>query len=129
MPDQAAPSTPARLMLVEDDLSMQSLLRTLLELEGFQVLVPSNQLEGELLATIVSEKPDVILLDVHLRDANGLDVLRKLRQVEGDAVPARHTRVIMTSGMDVSDQCLAAGADSFLLKPYMPTELIRKLKG
>ena len=114
-----------RVMLVEDDPSMQSLLRTLLELEGFQVSVPGNKPESELLATIRAEQPDVILLDVNLRDVSGIEVLRKLRSGE----EANHTRVIMTSGMDVRDESMNAGANDFLLKPYMPSELIRKLRG
>ena len=114
-----------KVMLVEDDPSMQSLLRTLLELEGFQVSVPDNKPESELLAAIRAEQPDVILLDVHLRDVSGIEVLRKLRN--GDE--ASKTRVIMTSGMDVRDESFQAGADDFLMKPYMPSELIRKLRG
>jgi len=35
----------------------------------------------------------------------------------------------MTSGMDVKERCLEAGADAFLLKPYMPDELMAKLRG
>lgn len=117
---------PKKLVLIEDDLSMRSLLRTLLELEGFQVIAPGDEGETALLTAIQAEDPAVILLDVHLRDANGLEVLRKLRQSEPTGTRAR---VVMTSGMDLSDQCLAAGADSFLLKPYMPADLIKHLKG
>jgi DNA-binding response OmpR family regulator len=114
-----------KIMLIEDDPSMQSLLRTLLDLEGFKVIAPSSSKnEDELLAIVRAEAPDVLLLDVHLKEMNGVDILKRLRQ---DSTTAA-TRVIMTSGMDVESQCMQAGADGFLLKPYMPSELIRRLR-
>ncbi len=116
----------SKVMLVEDDATMQAVLRTLLEIEGFQVaLAKARPKIEELVQSIHNEKPDVLLLDVHLHDISGFDVLQRIR---ADAAIAR-ARVIMTSGMDVKDRCMAAGADDFLLKPYMPDELMKKLHG
>lgn len=114
-------------MLVEDDPSMQAVLRTLLELEGFQVIQAADLLTADaLLAAIQTEQPDTILLDVHLRNSvSGIDLLRTLRGFPG--LPK--TRVVMTSGMAMEEECMAAGADDFLLKPFMPDELITKLRG
>lgn len=113
-----------KVMLVEDDATMQAVLRTLLEIEGFQVAQAQvRQHLDDLLQSIRDEKPDVLLLDVHLRDISGYDVIKRIRADAGIA----GSRVIMTSGMDVKDRCMAAGADDFLLKPYMPDELIGKL--
>lgn len=119
--------TEPKVMLVEDDPSMQAVLRTLLELEGFTVIQGGDLLTAEaLLAAIQTEQPDSILLDVHLRNSvNGIDLLRALRGIPG--LPK--TRVIMTSGMALEEECMAAGADDFLLKPFMPDELINKLRG
>lgn len=119
--------TDPKVMLVEDDPSMQAVLRTLLELEGFTVIQAGDVLTAEaLLATIQAEQPDAILLDVHLRsNVNGVDLLREMRGIPG--LPK--TRVVMTSGMAMEEQCMAAGADDFLLKPFMPDELIQKLRG
>lgn len=113
-------------MLVEDDASMRAVLRTLLEIEGYEVaLIPDRIALDGILQAIREAKPSVILLDVHLRDVSGFDVLQQLR-----AEPEIQTaRVIMSSGMDVRDRCLAAGADDFLMKPYMPDELLNKLHG
>jgi DNA-binding response OmpR family regulator len=116
----------SKVILVEDDASMQAVLRTLLEIEGFQVVTaPILQNQQELVRFIMDEKSDVILLDVYLRDSSGIDLLRELRKDRDFAA----TRVIMTSGMAVKERCLAAGADGFLLKPFMPDELIEKLRG
>lgn len=110
--------------LVEDDPTMLSALTTLLELEGFRVSVPSSVKQVEsIIQTAREAHPQTILLDVHLRDSSGFDVLRGLR-AEADLTG---TRIIMSSGMDIREQCIAAGADDFLLKPYMPDELIEKL--
>ncbi len=117
-------ATSNKIMLVEDDPTMQAVLRTLLEIEGFQVaqFVHPRDLD-DIVQSIRNASPDVILLDVHLRDISGYDVVQRIRQ---DAKMGK-MRVIMTSGMDVKDQCMAAGADDFLLKPYMPDELMKKL--
>lgn len=118
--------TSTKIMLVEDDVSMQAVLQTLLEIEGYQVIIaPVRRVKQELLAFIIDEKPDVMLLDVHLRELSGIELLEELRQ---DA-QFKNVRVVMTSGLDVQEKSLAAGADSFLLKPYMPEELLNKLKG
>jgi CheY-like chemotaxis protein len=115
-----------KVMLVEDDLTMQAVLRTLLEIEGFQVALSSarHQLD-DMVQSIRDANPDVILLDVHLRDFSGYDVVQRIRT----DTHLGNMRVIMTSGMDLKDQCMAAGADDFLLKPYMPDELMKKLHG
>lgn len=115
----------AKIMLVEDDLTMISLLSTLLQMEGFQIakLNKEENLE-QVMETIRNEKPDLALLDVHLRQFNGFDLLRQLRN---DPV-LRSLRVVMASGMDVRQQCLLNGANGFLLKPFMPDDLIRLIR-
>jgi len=65
-----------------------------------------------------------MLLDVHIREIDGLDIVRALRQ---DPLLAG-IRVLMTSGMELQDKCLAAGANAFIMKPYMPDELIQRLR-
>ena len=114
-----------KIMLVEDDPTMIAVLSTLLEIEGYQVIAPANKTLDDIIQSIRSNQPDLILLDVHLRDVSGYDVIKQVRSDPG----LTGTRVVMTSGMDVKEQCLEAGANTFLLKPYMPDELIEKLKG
>ncbi len=116
----------AKVMLVEDDFTMRSVLKTLLEIEGFQIVTTSGrEMEEELLSLIRQNQPDVVLLDVHLPNASSFNVMQEIR-----SDPAlQETRVVMTSGMDMKDESLRAGANSFLLKPYMPDELIQLLKG
>lgn len=112
----------ARVMVIDDDATMVSLLGMLLEMEGFDVVRrPSEQ---GVLESVRALKPDVVLMDVFLPGADGMDLLRQMR-ASADLASAV---VVMTSGMDLEDRCLAAGADAFLLKPYAPEQLISKLK-
>ncbi len=111
-----------KVMLVEDDPTMLGLLRRLMEIEGFEVVqVESGQ---DPLAEIANQNPDIVLLDVYLEGISGLDVIKSLR---ADPKLA-NTPVLMSSGMDYKDACLRAGADDFILKPYMPDELIHRVR-
>jgi two-component system alkaline phosphatase synthesis response regulator PhoP len=107
-----------RLLIVDDDMTMVRLLQTLLELDGFEVL-PATRPEG-LVEKVIQERPDLVLMDVYLSDQDGIELLRDIRTRPEVA----HIPIIMTSGMDVSDQCLEAGANGFVLKPYSPPDLI-----
>jgi DNA-binding response OmpR family regulator len=109
-------------MLIEDDVTMLSLLKTLLEIEGYQVL--QYQQNTDLVATLRRDLPDTIILDVHLQRQNGLDMLKVIR---GDEF-LKDTRVIMSSGKNLRLECLEAGADDFLLKPFMPEDLLKSIK-
>ena len=114
-----------KVLLIEDDHTMVILLRTLLSFEGFEVAQLDDDENLEIIMDVVRrEMPDAILLDVHLRQVNGLDLLRLIRQDKSlDA-----TGVIMSSGLDFHTRCLNDGADAFVQKPYMPEELIGKIR-
>jgi CheY-like chemotaxis protein len=75
----------------------------------------------------VDHLPDVILLDVHLPDMNGLDVLKRLRGDERTA----HIPVVAVSADATSRQrrtMLAAGADDYVSKPINVAELIKTIE-
>ena len=111
-----------KILLAEDDPTMVSLLLTLLKMEGFDVV--ALQPDDDIPAAVFKEKPDVLLLDVHLSHQSGLDILDVLR----NSVETADARVIMTSGADVKEECQRRGANGFLMKPYMPDDLIMILK-
>jgi len=113
---------PKTILLVEDDPTMRTLLQTFLKFEGFHVVLQNREDTVEQVReTIIQEKPSVILLDVFLHQFSGFDLLEMIRQDQ----EIQNTKVIMSSGADVRDRCLEEGADLFLLKPYMPEELIQ----
>lgn len=114
-----------KVLLIEDDSMMLSLLTTLLQMEGYEVV--SFQREeslNETLSRVREEQPSLVLLDIHLQKFNGLDLVRLMRQDEA----LKHTRVLMSSGTDLGPECLHAGADGFILKPYMPDTLIQEMR-
>jgi DNA-binding response OmpR family regulator len=106
------------LIVVDDDVTFSRLLTTVFEFEGYQVIVEPNP--GNVVPTVRQVKPTLVLMDVHAEHGDTLGVLRELRADEvSKTVP-----VVMTSGMDRSAECLNAGADAFILKPFRPDELI-----
>jgi DNA-binding response OmpR family regulator len=112
-----------KILLVEDDTTMLTLLQTLLQMEGFEVVLASEDELEKIISEIRQEKPTLAMIDVHLRYISGLEILKRIRQ----DVELKEICVLMSSGMDVGDKCLEEGADGFILKPYMPDELIKKI--
>lgn len=119
----ALPSRPApRLLLVEDDRALATMLREYLELQGFEVdPVTSGE---QALACIAHEPPDLIVLDVGLPGIDGFATLERIRQ-------ERFLPVIMlTARGEERDRIagLIAGADDYLPKPFNPLELAARIR-
>ena len=114
-----------KILLIEDDTTMLSLLSTFLEIEGFRT-TPLSGASGadEILRRMRSENPELILMDVHLPGVSGFDLVQSMRK---DGV-LKSTKVIMSSGMNLSIESQKAGANGFILKPYMPDELVKKIR-
>jgi CheY-like chemotaxis protein len=112
----------AKVLLAEDDASMLYLLKTLLTMEGYEVAV--LDVHGDFVAGVRAEDPDVMLMDVHLAGKSGIAMLQELRSQED----LKHTVIIMSSGMNLAHESRDAGATAFLLKPYMPDDLIRMIR-
>lgn len=113
---------PKRVMVLEDEPVLLDLLQDLLGIEGFEVVKPAKL--DNLVEEMRAEPPDALLIDVNLKGASGLDLLDKIR---ADA-QLKDKYVVMTSGMDYRRESLAHGANDFLMKPYMPDELVKLLK-
>jgi len=110
-------------IVVDDDKTFTGLLKTILELEGYQAVVVSNP--DDVVTTTHQVKPVLVLMDVHTGRGDTLGILRELKTDEAlKTVP-----VVMDSGMDRAEECLAAGADAFLLKPFRPSELLATVAG
>jgi CheY-like chemotaxis protein len=112
----------SKIMLAEDDPTMVTLLKTLLGMEGYEVV--ALNMDDDVFESVRSDRPDVLLLDVHLPNANGLDVLAQVRA----NAETQDLSVVMTSGLNLEFECIHSGANGFLLKPYMPDDLLNILK-
>jgi len=109
----------AKVMIVDDDQTTTSLLETLLELDGFEVVSVSRG--GDVISRAEEFHPDIFLMDYHLTDTEGVVVLREIRKHDTlQSIP-----VIIASGMNVEDEVMAAGANVFLVKPFEPGDLPR----
>ncbi len=107
----------AKVMIVDDDRTMTSLMQTLLELDGHDVVVVNRG--NDVISRAEQTRPDIIIMDYHLADTHGVDVLRDIRAHSTLST----TPVIIASGMDVSIEVMAAGANEFLTKPFEPDDL------
>lgn len=114
----------SKVMLIEDDQTMVSLLTTLLDMEGFTVATPRGSRMEDLLGAMIEERPQVAFIDVNLRLGSGLDLVRKIRQT----AEISQTPILMSSGLNLKKECMQAGADGFIQKPYMPDELIKLIR-
>lgn len=113
-----------KIILCDDDPTMRSLLETLLGMEGYHALSFIESTDENFINYLIAEQPQAVLLDVHLTYSNGIDLLVKIKQEE----QLKNMFVLMTSGMDLQKECMKKGADGFLLKPYMPDDLISWLR-
>jgi DNA-binding response OmpR family regulator len=102
---------------------MRELLKIFLEMEQYETTLIDKFELSTLLDQVRANKPDFILMDVHLNGANGLELLSAVR----DHADLNHVQIMMTSGEDCQDECMDAGANGFLLKPYNPMDLLEWL--
>ncbi len=109
-------------LVIDDEVQIRRLLRTALELDGYDVEEAQNGILG--LQALVHARPDVVLLDLGLPDLGGLEVLQRLRGWSEVAV------VVLTV-QDSERQKIAAldaGADDFVTKPFATGELLARMR-
>jgi len=114
----------AKILLVEDDLSLTELVRYNLESEGFAVLHAADGQEALLL--VEEEAPDLVLLDWMLPRLSGIEVCRRLRHDPKSA----HVPVIMLTARTQEGEKvrgLDSGADDYVTKPFSPRELLARI--
>lgn len=111
-----------RVLVVDDDLQLASLIAFALRREGYQVL---HAADGEsALALWETEQPDLILLDINLPRLNGYEVLRRIRAVSATPVimlTVRGEEEDMVRGLDL-------GADDYIAKPFSPKNLLARIR-
>jgi two-component system KDP operon response regulator KdpE len=115
------PGQRTRILAVDDDPHVLRHLRRLLEEAGFAI----NGVDGpeEVIRLMELEKPELILLDLKLPNASGLELLRQIRELSN--VP-----VIFLTGLDDNHtvvSALRAGADDYITKPFSPSELLARI--
>lgn len=111
-----------RLLIVEDDKLVQSLMGAYLRRDGFEVSLATTG--REMLAAIDSEHIDLVLLDLTLPDEDGLSLARQVRARSDLPI------IVITARTDKSDRvaALAIGTDDYLTKPFDPDELVLRVR-
>ena len=114
-----------RILIVDDEVAILNSLSPILEDEGYQVTVAKSGAEA--LKTLVSEPPDLMLLDLKMPRMNGFDVLEWLRTQPG---LKRLLVTVLTSSDQLQDINWAydLGANSYLLKPHSTNDLTEVVK-
>ena len=114
----------ATILVVDDDASVRTLVRDVLECEGHVVEAVSDGFAA--LRAIESARPDCVVLDVMMPGLDGHAVLARIRQLDGGSgLPV----VMLTAAADDATawQAWTGGVDYFLAKPFDPSELLRYL--
>jgi two-component system response regulator PrrA len=111
-----------RVLVVDDDRSIRDALERGLRLEGFDVTAVASGEEALVVAD--SDHTDVVVLDVGLAGIDGVEVVRRIR-ADGNDVPI----CILSARVEVGDRVigLEAGADDYLVKPFVLEELVARL--
>ncbi len=114
---------PSRVLIAEDDQRVRESLTRALLMERYLVDTAANGAEA--LLTISSTHPDVVVLDMMMPILDGLTACRRLRE-SGDRTPV----LILTARHEISDRVagLDAGADDYLVKPFVLEELLARLR-
>ena len=117
-----APSHPARVLVVDDDPRMQSMMRRILEVDGYTVATAS---EGDAALEALRREPvDLIILDVMMPGADGFEVCRTVRRESGVPIlmlTARDEALDKVTGLD-------CGADDYVVKPFDTEELLARVR-
>jgi DNA-binding response OmpR family regulator len=112
-----------RVLVVEDDRSVQKALTRLFESEGYQIKVAGDGPAG--LAAFREEPPSVVVLDLRLPGMPGSDVCRHIK-TENGSVPI----IVLSAATDVTDKVLLLelGADDYVTKPFSLRELRARIR-
>ena len=121
----AADSSSLRLLLVEDDVIVASVIRGLLEHQGHTVRHVLNGLAA--LVELEQDRYDAILLDLDLPGLNGFEIARMVRKREAAGWPIPIVAVTARSAADDEQRARLAGMDGFLRKPLSGHELNKVL--
>ncbi len=116
------PDVAPVVLLIEDEPQMRRFLRAALESHDYRLVEAATAREGVAQAT--GRNPDVILLDLGLPDADGIDLTRRIR--EWSATPI----IVISARGKEQDKIAAldAGADDYVTKPFGVGELLARLR-
>lgn len=111
-----------KVLIIEDDMGIYELERDYLEIEGYEVDIQTNSVDG--LAAALEHEYDLIILDIMIPKKDGFSVCRDIRK-------KKEIPIIMVSAKreDIDKiRGLGLGADDYMIKPFSPAELVARVK-
>lgn len=114
-----------RLLVVDDEPHIGLLLRLKLEARGYEMRLARSLFEARAVLATEAERPDAVLLDLHLPDGSGVDLLRELR-----GRPATATLPVMVLTAEGEERVLAEARQlgaATITKPFSPTKLTEQV--
>lgn len=116
-----------RFLMVDDQEVNLRLLERILSREGYQQLIPTQD-PTQVVDLVRTERPDIILLDLHMPDMDGFQVLQALHEVipPDDYLPI----LVLTADItpEAKQRALTEGAKDFLSKPFDPIEVLLRIR-
>lgn len=109
-----------KVLLVDDEPAIIKVFGIKLRSSGYEVVTAVNGIEA--LDKVISEKPNIMLLDVIMPGMDGFEVLQKLRTFSKLPV------IVFSARPDYSQQAMNLGANSFFAKPFDIDELIKRIE-
>ncbi|MDQ3098307.1 MAG: response regulator [bacterium] len=111
-----------RVLVADDDTAILHVLTLMLEDAGYEV---TSTVDGETVQKVLSELPDLILLDIWMSGVDGRDICKQLKSNK----KTKHIPIIMISAnKDTRDIAKEAGADDFIPKPFEMSDLLTIVK-
>ena len=115
-----------RTLVVDDDFAVAAIHRGFLEaMPGFEVVGEAHR-GGEALRAVEALRPDLVLLDIHLPDMSGLEVLARLRARNGPPVDV--IAVTAARERETVRQAMSRGVDNYLVKPFTRTAFLDRMR-
>lgn len=111
-----------KILVVDDEARLRSLVRQYLEQDGFSVLTAGNGRQALIIAR--EERPDLIVLDLMMPEMDGWEFMRRHRQDFNTPI------ILLTARIEDVDKIagLEMGADDYITKPFSPRELVARVR-
>jgi len=112
-----------KVLVIDDDPMTCNLVETILQMENYQTTSVNAVDNKGIIPILESENPDILLLDFHLGTQETLEYLVNIRADE----TWQNLPILMTSAIDRSQECIEAGANDFILKPFNWQEMTQRI--
>ena len=102
-----------KILVIDDEVEICEMLRNYLEKKGYEVITSHSAIEG--IEKLKSEKPKVVLLDIRMPKMDGIEALRRIKEIDRDVA------VIMATGVideNIAQKTIRLGAVDYIVKPF-----------